>query len=275
MEKVKHGNRCTAVDAYIAQARARNLSKATIEAYRWGLSYIGTPELPTEPEEIERILAYASGRLSQESVHNVHRYLGMFFRWANKRLGVPDPTVDVAAPRHPQLLPRALSGEDVRTLLDSCPTGRGRLLVLVPLDTGLRLSEVAALRKSDLAETVRVLGKGSKVREIPFSPDLVSQLRGLGDGRHIWMADDGAPLSRAGVKTAYRRLFAVSGVRGGAHSLRHTFATEYLRNGGDLYRLSRIMGHSSTRITERYLHLIVDDLVEEHRRISPALRYLR
>ena len=264
----------TAVDAYIAQARARGLSESTIDAYRWGLSYIRTAELPTAPEDIERILAYASGRLAQESVHNVYRYTKMFFRWAHKRLGVPDPTVDVAAPRHPQLLPRALSETDVKAVLDSCATERNRLLVLVPLDTGLRLSEVAGLRKSELAEIVRVLGKGAKARHVPFSADLVCGLRGLGDERHIWTADDGAPLSRAGVKTAYRRIFAASGVRGGAHSLRHTFATEYLRAGGDLYRLSRIMGHSTTRITERYLHLLVDDLVEEHRRLSPALKYL-
>ena len=147
-------------------------------------------------------------------------------------------------------------------------------MVLVPLDTGLRLSEVAGLRKSELAEIVRVLGKGSKIRHVPFSADLVDRLRRVGDESHIWTAADGAPLSRGGVKTTYRRLFAASGVRGGAHSLRHTFATEYLRGGGDLYRLSRIMGHSTTRITERYLHLLVDDLVEEHRRLSPALKYL-
>ena len=64
-------------------------------------------------------------------------------------------------------------------------------------------------------------------------------------------------MSVFGIKSVYRRIFALAGVRGSPHSIRHTFATEYLRAGGDLYRLSRILGHSNTRITERYIHLEV------------------
>ena len=89
---------------------------------------------------------------------------------------------------------------------------------------------------------------------------------------HIWTAArTGQPLTKHGIKTSYKRIFNRARVPGSPRSLRHTFATEYLRNGGDLYRLSRILGHSNTRTTERYLHLVTEDLIAEHRRISPAI----
>ena len=263
-----------AVAAFITQAQARLLSPKTIDSYRWGLSRLKTERLPISPEEIEGILAEASQQLAPESLHDLWRYLRMFHRWAAVRFGIPDPTVHVAAPRRANHLPRDLSPAQVQALLDACNSQRSRLLVLVPLDTGLRLSEVAAMRKDDLGEAIRVSGKGSKVRYVPISPRLVDELCDIGDQRYIWTVETGKPLSAGGVKTAYKRIFARAGVRGGAHSLRHTFATEYLRAGGDLYRLSRIMGHSTTRVTERYLHLVVDDLIQEHRLISPAMRYL-
>ena len=264
-----------AVAAYLAQAQARNLSPYTIEAYRWGLSHITAPTLPDRPEEIEEILARAGRRLAPESLHDLWRYLGMFYRWANGRFGVTDPTAGVAAPLRPKLLPRCLSKGEVQALLDSCETERERLLVLVPLDTGLRLAEVAAMRQAHLGEdTVSVLGKGKKMREVPLSRSLAGELQGIGDRRHIWTTAQGKPLSTSGIKTVYRRGFARAGLKGGAHRLRHTFATEYLRNGGDLYRLSRILGHSSVAVTQRYLSLVVEDLVDEHTRVSPALRYL-
>ena len=87
-----------AATAYIAQAEARNLSPHTIEAQRWGPSYITAPTLPEKPEEIQEILAKASRRLAPDSLHDLCRYLGMFYRWAQKRFDVAEPTVKVAPP---------------------------------------------------------------------------------------------------------------------------------------------------------------------------------
>ena len=267
-----------AKDAYIAQAQARQLSHDTISIYRWGVSHIKADDLPTRPEEIEAILAEASQRLAEESVYNVWRYLGMFFRWAADRYDIPDPTVKVAAPRRPKLLPRNLSPEQVEALFDACNDSsnfeRDRLLVLVPLNTGLRRGEVAAMKKDDLRESVRLLGKGRKERYVPISPSLADELREIGNQKYIWTTDEGGRLAERGVEAAYTRIFDRANVPEGPHSLRHTFATNYLRAGGDIYRLSRILGHSSVTVTQRYLHLLHDDLIEEHRLISPAKRYL-
>ena len=70
-----------------------------------------------------------------------------------------------------------------------------------------------------------------------------------------------------------RRMGERVGIKVHPHMLRHTFATEYLRNGGDLETLRRIMGHSTLAVTQQYLHLIDDDLVQAHRSFSPMDRY--
>ena len=264
----------SAVAAFMAQAQARGLSHKTIDSYSWALRHVTSETLPTEAGQVETILAQAAPRLAAESLHDLWRVLHTFHRWAKIRFDIPDPTSHVAAPRRGALLPRALSPAELRNLLEVCQSQRNRLLLLVPLDTGLRLAEIASLRKDALRATVRVLGKGAKTREIPISPSLVAQLRSIGEQDFIWTASTGTPMSITGIQSVYRRIFALAGVRGGPHALRHTFATEYLRGGGDLYRLSRILGHSNTRITERYLHLVAEDLIEEHRRLSPALPYL-
>ena len=267
-----------AVKAFLTHAKARGLSHNTVQAYRWALNHITCDNLPDEPEAIESILAHAAPRLAQESLHDLWRVLRTFFRWARLRFEMPDPTAQVTPPPplRSRLLPKALSSAQVCGLLDQgCRSSRDRLLVLVPLDTGLRLAEIAALRKDDLAgATIRVTGKGRKSREVPISSGLITELLLIVDGEYVWKSKTGTLLTKRSIGTAFRRIFDRARVSGGAHSLRHTFATKYLRRGGDLYRLSRILGHSTTRVTERYLHLVTDDLLEEHRRLSPALPYL-
>lgn len=69
---------------------------------------------------------------------------------------------------------------------------------------------------------------------------------------------------------AYRSIFERAGLKGGPHSLRHTFATEYLKRGGNLFNLQRILGHADLATTRVYVNLVHSDLVQEHLRISPA-----
>ena len=81
-------------------------------------------------------------------------------------------------------------------------------------------------------------------------------LKGLGDGDHVWTGLKG-PLTFHGVKLAYRRLFDRAGIQGpkkGAHTLRHTFATMWLRYGGGLRQLQTIMGHKHIETTMIYVH---------------------
>ena len=121
---------------------------------------------------------------------------------------------------------------------------------------------------------VRVTGKGLKTRIVPISQALLAELHFFGGPEHLWVGALNRPLSRDGVKTAFRRIFDRAEIKAGPHSLRHTFATTYLRRGGDLYHLSRILGHSNVRTTDIYLHLVSADLIEDHRRVSPVREWM-
>ena len=63
-------------------------------------------------------------------------------------------------------------------------------------------------------------------------------------------------------------------IKAGPHTLRHTFATEYLRRGGKLWALQRILGHADVRTTEIYLHLVGEDLVKDHREVLPVREWM-
>ena len=171
----------------------------------------------------------------------------------------------VEKPKRSKPLPKDLTSAQVHQLLESCRGAnarRDRLLILLAVDTGLRFAEIAELHKEDVGPT------------IPVSTEVLSGLLFLGTADLPWVDQAGYPLSRDGIKAAYRRIFSRAGIKAGPHALRHTFATSYLRRGGDLYRLSRILGHADTKITEVYLHLVNQDLIEEHHRISPAGEFI-
>ena len=78
-----------------------------------------------------------------------------------------------------------------------------------------------------------------------------------------------SPLAPDGVKSEFRRIFHRAGIKAGPHSLRHTFAAQYLRRGGKIWALQRILGHSRVTTTEIYLHLINEDVIRDHRQVSP------
>ena len=143
-------------------------------------------------------------------------------------------------------------------------------MVLIPLDMGLRLSEIAHLSNDSLSsEGVRINGKGNKTRIVPISRELYWELENSGSLEHIWIGKKQSPLAPDGVKSAFQRIYHRAGIKAGSHSLRHTFATQYLRRGGKIWALQRILGHSRISTTEIYTHLVNDDVIRDHREVSP------
>jgi len=98
--------------------------------------------------------------------------------------------------------------------------------------------------------------------------------RALSDA--LFINRSGAPVNRNTVQKRVQDLGRKAGLGGcGCHRLRHTFATIYLRNGGDVMTLSRILGHSGLEMTRRYITLTTGDLRESHRKASPLDRLAR
>ncbi|WP_040444212.1 tyrosine-type recombinase/integrase [Ktedonobacter racemifer] len=136
------------------------------------------------------------------------------------------------------------------------------------LDTGVRASELCTLTLENVVITrddayIRVMGKGRKEREIGLGKQARIQIqkyirlyrKGAEEKEVVFISQRQQPLTINGLDQLLYRLrdHAKLSVSAGAHKFRHTFAVNYLLNGGDVYKLSRIMGHTSVSTTERYV----------------------
>ena len=141
---------------------------------------------------------------------------------------------------------------------------RLRLIVLIALTTGMRAAEIFGLRWADVMYNegllaVRAKLKGGKMRYVPMPPELASEMRRypvvIGEDR-IFPSKPGATSGRQRVEGSFEDLLERAGIEDFRfHDLRHTFASWYMMNGGDLYELAKILGHSNIKMTERYAKL--------------------
>jgi integrase/recombinase XerD len=220
----------------------------------------------------------------------------VFFGWLQERGYVPaNPVARVHPVREPHKVIVALSTSQVRALLeqpqrDSFLGARDHCFLLLLLDTGLRLSEALAVRVEQLDWSegrLLVLGKGSKERRVGLSSCLLGHLRGylklrastlaaVATAEQGWLfaTAQGGPLDPKAVQKRLRRYGAqagLTGVRVSPHTLRHTYALHFVRNGGDPFTLQRILGHGSLDITRRYCELAEADVLQRQRALTPLL----
>jgi site-specific recombinase XerD len=128
---------------------------------------------------------------------------------------------------------------------------------------------------------VKVMGKGQKERIVPFGSSAQKALmkyifhfrpEPLREDR-VFLNLDGGPMTETGLKLLFRRLAESSGVkRLHAHLLRHTFAVNYLMNGGDVFTLQQILGHTTLEMVRRYVNLANAHVMTQHKRFSPVDR---
>jgi len=181
-------------------------------------------------------------------------------------LGHPRTVFHVPAPKQPQKLPELLSREDVWRLLNACTHLRHRLLLATTYAAGLRVSEVIALKVSDLDAdrmTVRVAqGKGAKDRYVPLATRLLQDWRSYWRSAppRVWLFPN-----RQGTRpidiTVAQKIYTMAKLRagiqkqGGIHALRHAYATHLLEAGKDLQAVQYQLGHRHLSTTMRYFHL--------------------
>jgi integrase/recombinase XerD len=167
-------------------------------------------------------------------------------------------------------------------MLAAAAPGWPSLAVQILLGTGMRVGELAALTVEDYESDGDVgflkvrKGKGAKFRRVPISARLrrevdryVNRHRVQAETNRLLVRADGQPVRMVTVGYLLKRIKLRVGFKVHAHKFRHTFATEYLRNGGDIERLRRILGHSSYVMVMRYLHLDKGDLGKDFDLRSP------
>jgi integrase/recombinase XerD len=171
------------------------------------------------------------------------------------------------------------SQDDILRFAKWKPTGyldtRLQVLILLLADTGTRLDEALSLRWTDVDFDnllLTVIGKGDKQRVIPFSLELRKHLFKFKHGHElVFSTADGGKLHRCNVWRDVHALCVELGITAPErliHALRHSFATNYIRQGGNVFLLQRALGHTTITMSQRYCHLNTADLQAVHQRVS-------
>ena len=266
-----------AIEAFLRSREMKNASPHTIRTYRWGLSKLSDchDRLPTQ--ENLRELLLANSYLSDQSVRDLWIHWRAFYAWLAEEGLSADAMVGVAAPIVRRKLPRTLSEEEIRRLLDAADTERNFAIIAVLLDNGIRVGELASLRRSGItSETITVSGKTGD-RVVPITPPVHDLLMRQGAGEDVWIGREGR-LTRWGLILVVRKTMERAGFRPpkiGPHTLRHTFALHFILSGGNAFSLRQIMGHKDIASTMIYVEMSTALLAKEHRQYSPMARLLQ
>lgn len=221
--------------------------------------------------------------LSEHTIHGAARTLKCFCRWLESEGIRQSPWQNIKMPKFPKLVLTPFSPEDVRALLAACDTPRDAAIVLTLLDSGLRISELAALRVSDIdlqsgAVTVR-RGKGGKPRTVFVGAKTrraITRLLRTLDSEALWQSATGKPMLARGIAAALTRIGERANVKPcNPHRFRRTFAIACLRSGMDVYSLQRLMGHADLTVLKQYLALTDGDAQQAHAAHSPIDQMLK
>jgi len=231
--------------------------------------------------------------LSSSTVQGYVRTLKVFFSWLLREEYIEsNPMTKIPVPKATTKVTNTFSQEQIARLIavyqgyngSGC---RNLTILLLLLDSGIRVSELVGIDLDDigLAEgTIKIIrAKGNKERLVPIGSLVQRTLwkyinhyrpRPMTDRvTRLFLSEEGLPLTRSGIQQMLRRSgkrAGITGVRCSPHTFRHTFAKNYLLNGGDIFSLQKILGHSSLASVRLYLNLFSGDVKKQHQRFSPV-----
>jgi integrase/recombinase XerD len=295
-----------AVEQFIEAKTAQRLSNNTLIEYKRTLRYFreffenDDPIFSDiTPHQIRKFLN-SLDRLSKKTLLNVHIGLSSLWHWAtDEGLCTENTMYKVARPRPEIRAIQPFTHEEVDRLFNSIrysmvykPVGRKscanrlpfyhrtRAMMLILLDNGIREEELCHIRARDLTPTtIKVFGKGDKERLVPISQCTYEaiqvylreeRLGGLPKRGEdfVFVTKTGKPLKGDELYHVIARIGARSGVKAYPHKFRHTFAINFLINGGNVFALQAILGHASLEMVKRYLSIAMADIETIHRNAS-------
>ena len=278
-------------DMFLLEQEFRNNSPVTISWYKdqleeffiWLMDNI--PKAYNDPAQLNLLNFKRYGvhlkqqtkrngdRLSSSSVHGSLRAVKAFYNFCIGEDYLEDFSRQLRLPKVHCKEQLILDDQEIIKLLHACDDSfshyslRNKCFVLLMLDSGLRRGEIPRINMGDItfsSKSMIIRGKGSKQRLIPIGYQTCEQLlnyclkyrHGASGSEPFFVDHSGGRCSDNLIKQIFKRLKDTTGIeRLHPHLLRHTFATYYLADGGDLETLRLILGHSSIHTTQMYLHL--------------------
>lgn len=264
----------------------KNVTPRTVDWYRRGLGFLAV-ESPTQDDLKGIVMTMRERGMKATGCNSVIRAINAYLHWHHNpdiKCSPACPHVRVSQLKEPELILPTFSLVQIKTLLMWKPktlaAWRLLLLIKILLDTGCRISEALRLRVYDFDFDnllVTLDGKGRKQRIVPFSLELRKALyrfvseRRLRPGDLLLCSRTGGLLDRNNTLRRIRQLCRNLGFQPPnrtQHAFRHTFAINYLRRGGSVFHLQKILGHSTLEMTRRYVNLLTEDLQAVHENIS-------
>jgi site-specific recombinase XerD len=229
--------------------------------------------------------------LSGHTINTYMRSIRAFWSWlVSEEIIDTNPFSKLKIPKPPKKVMATFSPYQIESLLGvmsgSAGSYRDMVIILTLLDTGLRVHELINLEMDNVwleEGLIKVLGKGNKERLVPIGKQVrkllwryITRYRpepARPNLNNLFLNRDGRPLTKNRVDSImkrYGKMAGLTGIRCSPHTLRHTFAISYLRNGGDVFSLQKILGHSSLEMTRRYCELANVDIKKAHAIASPV-----
>lgn len=301
-----------AIEGRLLAASAKGLSPNTIKEYtayyrKLQRFYAAAPDLPDDPPfvdidvtQLQRFML-TQAHLSNKTRSNIRISLSSMWAWSTGyHLTAHNVAGDLATIKPESRAIHPFTRDDVKSMLNCADRSkpysrpgkrecthsvrqalRNKAIIYLLLDTGLRSSELASLRVTDVDKKnlrLKVMGKGSKERIVPFSSITALAVWRYLATRPAARPDDplfvttrDRPLDKYGLRDVIRIIADRAGVADAhPHRFRHTFAINFLRNGGNVYTLKEILGHASLKMCLRYLEIAQADVENNYRPASPV-----
>ena len=303
-----------AINEFLLSCKVEGKSYGTIECYSdklkgflWYATNYNWPDDVTAitTNHLREFLAYlretdhrfnstcprAMKPINSTTVQKYYRALSVLFNWSiNEGILETNSLVRIKVPRAEKKVIKALDSNGVNQLISSLGNTfegiRNKAIILILVDCGLRLGELLNLKILDINMEQQLLNVDGKTGErvVRYGSTTAKALRKYlknrasldGSNDRLWLTSEGASLKDSSVETLFIKLAKKTGIRVHPHLLRHTFATMWLKNGGDSLMLQRLLGHTTLMMTNRYCQAVgCYDAVEAHKSYSPVDRLVR
>ena len=273
----------------------KGLSHNTVIAYEtdiiaflfWSKKYKNLKYFDLKEDQVNEYIAYLfKSGLKSSSVNRKISSLKALYLYLTKKNKIDiSPITQIVTPKQEKYLPTSMSEDEVEKLLNSPDTSkriekRDKAMIEMLYATGMRISELTNLKVIDIdtqRSVVKVLGKGSKERLIPFGESALESLsdylsdRGESNSKEVFLSNRGTKLNRVSFWKRIKIYLSRENLKESIspHTLRHAFATHLLNRGADLRSVQLLLGHSDLSTTQIYTHIAKQRLGEVLKKHHP------